>query len=86
MANVQEIINEINLITESSEKLVSAVGTSNVGLAEQSSKIADLVHGSRSGQEAVMVLSVASRSLADVVSSMRMLGQTCEICIAELSK
>lgn len=86
MANVQEIINEINSIKESSEKLGLSVGTSNISLAEQSSKIASLLQGSHSGQEVVIALSVASRSLADAASSMKMLGRTCESCIAEISK
>lgn len=86
MVNVQEIINETNSVKKSSEEIASAVGASNIGLAEQSSKIATLVRGSQSGQDAVMALSIASRSLADAASSMKMLGRTCESCIAEMSK
>ena len=86
MLSIQEILNEVSAVKQSSEKIANDVGAANIELASQSSIISSFVQGSRMGQESVMALSVASRSLADAVSSIKMLSKTCEICIAELSK
>ena len=79
-------MNEVSSIKEYSERLSTEIGQSNVELAEKTSKISALVQGSRNGQDAVVALSVALRSLADAISSMRELNKTCESCIEKLTK
>lgn len=86
MLSVQELIREVSAIKASSEQLSSMVGAANISLATQSSSIANLVQGSRTGQDAVMALSVAARSLADAASSMKSLSRSCDSCINDLSK
>lgn len=86
MPSVQELMREVSSIKFSSEQLSTMVGVANMSLAAQSSAITSLVQGSRTGQEAVMVLSVAARSLADAASSMRALSRACDECLADLSK
>ena len=86
MLSVQEIIREVTTIKESSERLIQTVGVANIDLATHASQLTNLVQGSHTGQDSVMALSVASRSLADAISSMKQLSKTCEGCISELSK
>ena len=86
MPSVQELIREVSSIKSSSEQLSTMVGVANTNLASQSSMITSLVQGSRTGQEAVMALSVAARSLADAASSMKALSRACDECLSDLSK
>lgn len=86
MVSIQELTREVMSIKQTSEQLSQMVGSANISLSSQSSMIANLVQGSRTGQEAVMSLSVAARSLADAASSMKTLIRTCDECIANLSK
>lgn len=86
MASIQEIIKEITAIRKKSDDLAISVGLANVNLSNESAVIASIVQGSRTGQEAVMTLSVASRSLANAASSMKALSRTCDECVSNLSK
>lgn len=86
MPSIQEVIREVSSIKASSEQLSNMVGAANQSLSEQSSIIANLVQGSRTGQDAVMALSVAARSLADAASSMRTLSRSCDDCLKDLSR
>ncbi len=86
MASVQELIQEVSSIKAASEQLVNMVGAANQSLAGQASEIAHLVQGSRTGQDAVMALGVAVRSLADAAASMRKLSHSCDECLRDLSR
>lgn len=86
MPSIQELIREVSSIKASSEQLANMVGAANQNLSMQSSMIANLVQGSRTGQDAVMALSVAARSLADAASSMRTLSRSCDDCLNDLSR
>ena len=84
--SIDEIIREVSSIKMTSDQLSVMVGAANSALANQSSRIASLVKGSQSGQDAVMALSVAARALADAASSMRAVSRACEESISTLSK
>lgn len=86
MASIQELSNEVMSIKQTSDQLAQMVGAANVSLASQSSMISNMVQGSQSGQEAVMSLSVAARSLADAALAMKALSRTCDEYIANLAK
>lgn len=86
MPSIEDLIREVSVIKVSSDDLALVVGAANQQLASQSANIAAFVRGSRTGQEAVMALSVASRGLADAASSMKALSRTCDTCIQNLSK
>ena len=86
MPSIEDLIREVSSIRVSSDDLAMVVGVANTQLASQSSNIASFVQGSRTGQEAVMALSVAARGLADAASSMKALSRTCDTCIQNLSK
>lgn len=83
--SIEELIREVSSIKMTSDQLSTMVGSANVSLSNQSSMIAILVKGSQTGQDAVMALSVAARSMADAASSMKALSRTCDECIANLS-
>lgn len=86
MLSIDELIREVSSIKVSSDQLATMVGAANVSMANQSGMIANLVQGSRTGQDAVMALNVASRSMAEAASSMKTLSRTCDDCVANLSK
>ena len=84
--NIDEIIREISSIKASSDDLAFMVGVANTNLANQSTVITSLVQGSKTGQDAVMTLSAAARSLSNAASSMRQLSRTCDECVQNLKK
>ena len=84
--NIEEIRKETFSIKETSDKLARMVGAANSSIAAQSAAIASLVQGSCSGQEAVMSLSAAVRSLANAANEMRQLSRICDECIQNLGK
>jgi len=86
MASVQELVSEITALKNTSEELSNMLSYAGTGLQDNISAIVSVVMGSRSGQEAVMSLSVASKSVLDSAASIRTLGRSCDECIAELSK
>lgn len=86
MPSIEDLIREVSSIKVSSDELAMIVGAANMSLASQSANIAAIVRGSRTGQEAVMALSVAARGLSDAASSMKALSRTCDTCIQNLSK
>ena len=86
MPSIEDLIREVSSIKVSSDELAMIVGAANMSLASQSANIAAIVRGSRTGQEAVMALSMAARGLADAASSMKALSRTCDTCIQNLSK
>ena len=86
MPSIEELIREVSSIKVASDDLAMFVGASNTRLASQSAQIAAIVQGSKTGQEAVMALSVAARGLADAASSMKALSRTCDSCISNLAK
>lgn len=86
MLSIEELIREVSSIKVTSDQLSAMVGSANVSLSNQSSVISNLVRGSQTGQEAVMSLGIAARSLADAASAMKTLSRTCDDCIGNLSK
>ena len=86
MLSIQELIGEVLSIKQQSEQLAGVVGGANRELGQQSMMIAGLVQGSRTGQEAVQALQVASRALADAGASMTVLGRICDTCVQSLGK
>ena len=86
MSSIQELIAEITSIKRSSDDLAVMIGMANTGLTAQSTAIAAIVQGSRTGAEAVMSLSIAARSLANAASSMKALSRACDDCLSALTK
>lgn len=86
MATIQALTNEVMAIKQTSDQLAQMVGSAYTSLTTQSTTISNLVQGSRSGQEAVMSLRVATHSLADAASAIRALSRTCDECISSLAK
>lgn len=86
MLSVEELIREVSSIKVTSGELSAMVGAANMSLSSQSAAIAGLVRGSRTGQDGVMALSAAVRSLADAAVSMKALERTCDDCICQLSR
>lgn len=86
MLSYQELIGEVYNIKVKSEELSSMVAAANVNLSSQVSIIANIVRGSHTGQDAVMSLGVAVRSLSEASAVMKTLSRTCDDCINNLSK
>jgi len=86
MPSIEELIREVSTIKLSSDELSDYIANANVILSTQSIGIAALVKGSRTGQEAVMALTTATRGLADAASSMKALSRISEECVHNLSK
>ena len=84
MNSLQELIGQIGAIKTSSDELSQMVAAAQASLLAQSSAIAQIVRGSRSGQDAVMAMSAAARTLVNASASMRTLSRTCEQCVASL--
>ena len=86
MLSIDEIIREVSSIKVSSDELSSYIANTSMTLSGQTSNIAALVRGSRTGQDAVMALTTAARGLTDAASSMRALSRISENCLHNLSK
>lgn len=86
MLSIQELINEIASIKRSSEELAASVRAAGQGLNHQGTFIAELVRGSRTGQQAVSAVTTASQALEDAAASITALSRTCDHCTQNLSK
>lgn len=86
MASVDELIREVSSLKMSSEQLSTMFSSAGQNLQESTNVIAELVRGSRTGQDAVVSLGIASKSLLDAAASVTTLGRTCDDCVAQLSK
>lgn len=86
MLSIDELIREVSSIKVDSDQLSTMIASAGTSLSTQSNTISGLVRGSRTGQEAVMALSVASRSMSNAAASMKTLSRTCDECVANLSK
>ena len=86
MLSIQELIEEISSVRQQSQQLAAAVGAANQELGQHSAQIAGLVQGSRTGQDALRALQLASRALADAGMSMTVLGRSCDDCVRNLRK
>lgn len=84
--SIEELIQEVSGIKVSSDELSTRVSAAGTDLTNQSNVIASLVRGSRTGQEAVMALSVAARAVSIAAASMKKLSRTCDECITNLAK
>jgi len=85
MASIQELVNATHSIKETSDQLSKMTASASQSLKQNGAEIGMLVHGSASGQEAVMVLNIASKSLADAAVSMSTLSRICDTTITSLS-
>jgi len=86
MISIDELIKEVSFLKISSEQLSTMFSAAEQNLQGSTNTISALVRGSRTGQDAVASLSVASKSLLDAAASIKTLGRTCDKCIAQLSK
>ena len=86
MISIDELIREVSSLKMSSEQLSTMFSGAGQNLQGSTNTIAALVKGSRTGQDAVASLSVASKSLLDAAASITTLGRTCDECVAQLSK
>lgn len=86
MISVDKIVGEINLLKMSSEELSYMLNGAGQDLKESTNIIANIVKGSRTGQEAVTSLSIASQSLLVASASIINLCRTCDKCVSELTK
>ena len=86
MISVDELIREVSSLKQSSEQLSAMFSGAGQNLQDKTNAIAALVRGSRTGQDAVASLGVASKSLLDAAASITTLGRTCDECVARLSK
>ncbi len=86
MISVEELIKEVSALKSSSEQLSTMFSAAGQNLQNSTNTIASIVRGSRTGQEAVASLSVASKSLLDAAASVKTLMRTCDECAAHLAK
>ena len=86
MVSIDELIREVSSLKMLSEQLSTMFSGAGQNLQESTNAIAALVRGSRTGQDAVASLGVASKSLLDAAASITTLGRTCDECVAQLSK
>ena len=86
MLSIQELIREVHSIKQTSDELSVMVGGAGQTLSQNVITISTLVIGSRSGQDAVASVNVAISALGDAATSIKILGRTCDDCIANLSE
>lgn len=86
MVSIEGLIREVASIKVTSDQLAVMVGSANVNMSNQLSTISAFARGSQTGQEAVMALSMATRSLADAASAIKALSRICDTCVANLSR
>ena len=82
MLSIQELVEEISSIKQQSQQLAAAVEAANQELG----RIAGLVRGSRTGQDAVSAVHSASQALAKAGVSITALDRSCDACIQNLRK
>ena len=86
MISIDELIREVSALKMSSEQLSTMFSGAGQNLQGSTNAISAIVRGSRTGQEAVASLGVASKSLLDAAASIKTLSRTCDECIANLAK
>lgn len=86
MISIEELTKEVSSLKVSSEQLSGMFGMASEELNKSTMSIAALVKGSRSGQDAVSALGMATKSLRDASMTIRDLSRTCDECVVELSK
>ncbi|MBR3581567.1 MAG: hypothetical protein IKN95_11360 [Lachnospiraceae bacterium] len=85
MASIQELVNTAHSIKTTSNELSNMTAAASQSLKQKAAEIGMLVRGSVSGQEAVMAVNIASKSLADAAVSMNALSRICDNTITSLS-
>ena len=86
MVSFDQLITEVVHIKQDSEQLSQMTSAAGDNLQTTNNQIAALVRGSASGQEAVMSVSQAARSLKEAAVTMQQLSRISEECAAKLSK
>ena len=86
MVSIEQLLSEVVRIKKDSEQLSRMTAAAGDNLQEKNNQIAALVRGSASGQEAVMSVSQAARSLKEAAAEMQRLSRICEECAANLAK
>ncbi len=86
MISIEELIKEVSSLKMTSDQLSTMFSGAGQNLQGSTNAISTLVRGSRTGQDAVASLSIASKSLLDAAASIKALGRTCDECVAQLSK
>ena len=86
MVSINQLITEVVHIKQDSEQLSQMTSAAGDNLQNTNNHIATLVRGSASGQEAVISVSQAARSLKEAAVTMQQLSRICEECAAKLSK
>lgn len=86
MASIEDLIREVSSLKQSSEQLATMFSDAGQSLQDNTNAIGTLVRGSRTGQEAVASLGIASKSLLDASASIKTLSRTCDECVKQLSK
>lgn len=85
MLSINQIIQEVVVIEHSSDELSQMISEASQELRKDTQRIAALVQGSSTGEQALMALNVASRSLAEAAVSMKALSRTCVDCSTHLA-
>ena len=86
MISIDELIKEVASLKMSSEQLGFMFSGAGQNLLSSTNSISAIVRGSRTGQDAVASMSIASKSLLDAAASVKTLERTCDEFIAQLSK
>ena len=84
--SVEEIVREVSSLKMSSGQLAIMFSSAGQSLQGSTNQIASIVRGSRSGQEAVAALGIATKSLLDAAASISTMERSCDDCIAQLSR
>lgn len=86
MVSIERLITEVVHIKQDSEQLSQMTCAAGDNLQQTNNHIAALVRGSSSGQEAVISVSQAARSLKEAAVSMKQLSRICQECASNLAK
>lgn len=86
MISVDGLIKEVSSLKVSSEQLSFLLSAAGQELQSSTNMISTIVQGSRTGQDAVVSLGAASKSLLDASASIKTLERTCDECVAILSR
>ena len=81
-----ELIREVSSLKMSSGQLAIMFSSAGQSIQGDTNAIASIVRGSRSGQEAVVALGIATKSLLDAAASLKTMERTCDECINQLSR
>ena len=86
MISYEEMIQEVSSLKVSSDQLSTMFRYACDELNQNYRHISAVVKGSHTGQEAVISLEAAIRSLQEAVVSINVLSRTCDECVSQLSR